>query len=297
MTEQVFDWMAGGSQRERLEMARALEASATVNDLPQLRQALQVEKVPWIRSALETAVARSRSTGERTRPDPAPLATDDAFAAEVHARATEELSDRFVHELRPALGRARQWAGKEIENYDSSQTKKALTEMQDTLRAFDTLGRAAAPAQVGEFDLASWLRELAASCTDELDHEGHAIEVALDGPPEMVVSTDADLLALAVRNGLRNAIEASDDASAPIVITWGQSKDTVWIAILDDGCGLSLDESEAIGVGTSTKVDHLGMGLTIARQAIASVAGTLALEPTEDGLTRFEVSFPRRGES
>ena len=89
------------SQRQRLEAVRFLARTATEKELPELRKALRAERVPWIRSALEAAVARSCVAGgpEPLQVDLAPLMSEDALTAEVYARATEELTDRIVHEI------------------------------------------------------------------------------------------------------------------------------------------------------------------------------------------------------
>lgn len=98
-----------------------------------------------------------------------------------------------------------------------------------------------------------------------------------------------------MRNGVRNALEASASVDEPVVVTWGQSATELWVAVLDAGDGLKLEQAAAMSLGTSTKAEHLGMGLAIARQAISSLAGTIILESTATSFTRFEVSCPRGG--
>src|SRR5687767_1243298 len=94
-----------GSQRERLDAARALARTATEQELPALRKALRSEQLPWIRSAIEAAIARaSAGRAPDGKVNLAPLTGEDALATEVYARAIEELTDRLVHELRPLLG-------------------------------------------------------------------------------------------------------------------------------------------------------------------------------------------------
>jgi signal transduction histidine kinase len=293
---EALDSLEHGSQRERLEAARWLARSATASDLPELRKALRIERLPWIRSALEASVARASLRGIPLPQelDLAPLTSEEALTAEIYARATEELTDRFVHELRPLLGLARVWAEREIPEYEASETAAVLAQMQDLLRAVDTLGRAAASPKTVEFDLAQIVQEIVTTCNAEFSQKraDHPATL-LEGPEPLITATDPDLLALAVRNGIRNAIEASSSSREPVLVTWGQSNTDLWVAVLDAGDGLRLELAEAMSPGTSTKSEHLGMGLAIARQAMSSLSGTILLESTSDALTRFEVSCPR----
>jgi len=166
--------------------------------------------------------------------------------------------------------------------------------MQDSLRAVDTLGRAAASPRTVEFDLAQLVREIVATCDEEMSEKrADHPPTRLEGPDTLPTTTDPDLLALALRNGIRNAIEASFTTDEAVVVTWGQSQTVLWVAVLDAGDGLTLEHAEAMAPGTSTKIEHLGMGLAIARQAMSSLAGSIVLESTGDGFTRFEISCPR----
>jgi len=285
-----------GTQRERLAAARALSRIAEANDLAALKSALRAEKVPWIRSALESGIARAAGApSERVEEfDGAPLTSDDELAAEVYARATEELTDRFVHEVRPLLGLARLYASQEIPDYERSKTSAALTQLQDLLTAIDTLGRVSASPRFAEVDLSTLLTEIASACADEIAGAGFPVrEPLLDGPSPTYVRTDRDLLCVAFRNGLRNAIEASISCVEPVVISWGQSKSEYWISILDFGDGVPVDIPGVFEIGSTSKDNHLGMGLAIAQRAVATLGGSVVLDSVADGATRFDLKVPR----
>jgi signal transduction histidine kinase len=240
------------------------------------------------------ARATTGTVGVQPSVEMAPLSTEEALASEVYARATEELTDRFVHELRPLVGMARVHASREIENFESSDTASALAQIQDLLRGFDTLGRAAASPRLVERELASFIREVVAHCQAELADSGlQMTPPALEGPDPLLIVTDPDLLGFALRNGLRNAFEASKGTSEPIVVTWGQSQTEYWIAVLDYGDGLPADQSALFTIGTTNKERHLGLGLAIADRAMATLGGTVSLESQPNGSTRFELKCPR----
>lgn len=295
---EAFDLLESGSQRERLGAARVLASIATDADIPRIKRVLHSERVPWIRSALERAAVRARSTSaHRPRPSTLPdeLPDENSLAAEVYACAIEELTDQFVHELRPLLGLARVHAQREIIDFDASDTAQVLRQMQDLLRAIDTLGRAAAAPTVTDADVAAAIRAASRSCVDELRANGFAVrEPFFDGPEPFYVATDSDLLALALRNGLKNALEASAGVDEPVVVSWGQSSAEYWISVLDYGDGLQADERALFAPGSTTKPDHLGMGLAIVERVVLTLGGRAALESSSDGTTRFELTLPRR---
>jgi C4-dicarboxylate-specific signal transduction histidine kinase len=78
-----------------------------------------------------------------------------------------------------------------------------------------------------------------------------------------------------------------------MVISWGGSDQSFWVSVLDFGDGPPADLPEVFTVGTSSKEDHLGMGLAIAQQAMATVGGSALLNAQADGTTKFEVSAPK----
>jgi signal transduction histidine kinase len=105
---------------------------------------------------------------------------------------------------------------------------------------------------------------------------------------------------LVVANGLRNAIEATEslseiiDASNRVVVSWGETDRDYWIAIVDWGPGLPLGFDRIFDIGSTTKKDHLGMGLAIAERAALSLSGNVSVTPREDKGTRYEFRWPRR---
>jgi signal transduction histidine kinase len=284
------------NQRERLSAARTLSRVATSGDIPALKRALRSEAVPWIRSALEAGLARAVAAPghPETNADLAPLATDDALAAEVYSRAVEELTDRFVHEFRPLVGLARVHANHEITDFETSQTGAVLRRMQALLRGIDTLGKAAAAPKVKTFDLGTVVREAARSCVDELATLGDpVVGPSFDGQEPLAVESDPDLLMLAIRNGIRNALEASAGIDQPVVIAWGQSDVDFWVSVLDFGIGLPTEGKALFAIGSTTKPEHFGIGLAIVERVAATLGGIITLESLPDGTTRFELRVKR----
>ena len=113
----------------------------------------------------------------------------------------------------------------------------------------------------------------------------------------MLITSDPDVLRLAIVNGLRNAVEAVGGLSGPephsVVVTWGQTDVDYWVAVRDRGPGLVGPEESAFGIGKTTKRGHRGFGLAIARKAIETLDGACTLQPADGGGARFEVRWAR----
>jgi signal transduction histidine kinase len=152
-------------------------------------------------------------------------------------------------------------------------------------------GAAASPKPT-EFDLPTLVDEAVLA-----EASGRGVEVSLQGPRPMNISSDHSLLHHALANGLRNAVEATLECSAelqqPIVITWGETDVDYWLAVIDRGGGLIAAPEVAFNVGKSTKEGHSGFGLAIARQAMDTLGGSATLQPAKEGGTRYELRWER----
>ena len=283
------------TQTDRLEAARYFAAHASQEHERELREALARESVHWIRVALRRALARISSTTELAFTDKS-LDKDDVparFAAQVYADALETTASQLIHEIEPLLGTLRLAAESEIENFRESNTRRNLERLDDLLAAVSRLRRAASAPKIEEFSL----DELVQNCIQETAlPEG--VHVQKSGPQPCVVEGDSSLILLSLNNGLRNATEATvatkgDFKSLPITVAWGHTDVDCWISIVDLGVGFKGNLQRALQMGTTTKEGHLGMGLAIANQALASMGGQLILVPNQRGV-RFEMRWPKQ---
>jgi len=292
----ALELLSSNVQRERLEGARHLAVHATTDESPLIKAYLRTERIPWIRSALEDAIARIELTprGSSTSREVEEPSDEDSILAEVYARATRNLTDKLVHELRPLIGLARVEAEREIADYDESKTRKILSRMQSSVRAIEALGMAAATPKLSEFELSLFIENVVNECDSEflLEHPEQP-PTQIEDPGTFLVRSDEGLLELALRNGLKNALEASYERRSPVVVSWGHSNSDYWISVLDRGEGLKIEVSKAIALGVTTKSAHTGMGLAIAAQAMLSLGGRIDIESREDGVTYFEISCSR----
>ncbi|HEY2903919.1 MAG TPA: HAMP domain-containing sensor histidine kinase [Polyangia bacterium] len=109
-----------------------------------------------------------------------------------------------------------------------------------------------------------------------------------------VTSGDADRLARAVDNLLRNAVEASPDGAA-VDVSVGIDGDRVRLQVSDHGAGFPAGRAgELFEPFFTTKPDGTGLGLAISR-AIAQAHDGEVSYGRDGAVTRFDLTLPRDG--
>ena len=130
-----------------------------------------------------------------------------------------------------------------------------------------------------------------------LPSEGGA-PIALDAPaaqPPAVLRGDAELLERALRNLLRNALEAQQRSGdeRPLQVATGWHDDAFEIRIDDHGPGLSPEMRQRLFQPfASDRAGGVGLGLALAHRIVALHGGTLDLEGRAEGGTRARLRFP-----
>jgi signal transduction histidine kinase len=286
------------SAHDRLIGARFLAQSATVEDLDEIDRAIRKENVFWVRNALRRALRKTQleergdtdsSSTDATEPDTSP---DDRQIEEIYSNALYETTSLLVHEVEPLLGTTRLYANREIPDFEGSKTKRQLDLLGDLVEAIAELRTAASPAKPIELDLSSLIREVA-----DQHKVGSESNIQLAGPSPFVVLADRGRLLLAITNGLRNAIEATQAVNSPeplpIVINWNRTEQDYWVSIIDNGAGLKASLGKIFEIGSSSKKNHLGMGLPAARRSAMSMGGNVRITPRDSVGVQFEIRWPR----
>ena len=240
-----------------------------------------------LKRALEEAIGR---VAPAASPEGRGLETEDDVTDDIYAEAVQETTQRLVHELEPILGTLRYYAGREIPSYAGSRTEQELARLESLLRAIATLSRAAAPPGLKEVNLAALVENTSKSAS-----VGHSSAVQLVGRSPLIVLGDPSLIEVALANGLRNAIEASESAgaAAPIIVTWDETDTDYYVVVLDRGPGLPLGADNIFEIGETTKKGHLGMGLALADRAVRTMKGKTVLSPREGGGVSYEFRWPK----
>lgn len=292
MTTDLVRKLNSPDPRERLGAARHLAMHAQAHQIETIEQALAVETVAWVASALRRALQRTKpADGQQKLPERRDFPHDQM--AEIYSEALETTAKQIIHEIEPILGTLRLSAQMEVPDFERSDTQRGLDRMEALVAGLARLRQAASAPKIEEFSLTSciyeWIRE---------EVSAHPVSVLRAGPQESLVETDKSLVCLAFSNGLRNAIDATmalalERNHCPhIAVNWGITDKDVWIVIVDTGIGFRGSVARAFEIGSTTKAGHLGMGLATAQQAMISLGGSVGLIPTERGV-RFEMRWPK----
>lgn len=282
------------SQRssDRRLASREIVANPTLVERVVIEAAYHHETVPQIRqqfgAALKALNAQRRKVAEPNE------GQARAIYEEASLRATRTVTERILHQLNPLIGDIEQAAAADIAVYQGSRTQIAIGQIQLQAEAIIKLYNASKPASIEEFDLAAAIRNC---LPHDLEHQ--RCRVSFAGSQPTMVQGDPALIAVAVTNTLRNAIEASlpiatDSHKPPIIVNWGMTDRENWISIIDEGVGFGGTIAGAFEIGSSTK-GHSGHGLPAAKAAMLSLSGNIEMIPQEDKGCAVNLSWPVLG--
>lgn len=269
---EAIDSLGDPSISRRLAGARFLAVHSSAHHLDALKVALAQESVAYIRSALEKAVARVEGLSS----PPTTALQRSNYEEDLYAKALLDVTSEVLHELEPLVGVLRLRLLSEWEHFEGSKTAKALAKLELALESVRELNSVSRVPKFSTTAVADVLTEVA----DEFKNQGKA--VSLEGP-QLLVKSSARLLEVIVRNGLRNAFEASVQNSPSPVLTWGAMGDDYFISVFDSGIGPPRGVGNRFELGRSTKNGHLGVGLAIAQRAARTLNGSLTLRGREEG--------------
>jgi len=126
--------------------------------------------------------------------------------------------------------------------------------------------------------------------------DGRPLEIEVQEGISMV-SADPDMIGLALRQLLGNAVKYSPPGST-IAISATETEGIVTLRVRDQGPGIPQDEIESIferfyrGSRTQDSVAGTGIGLSVARDIINAHQGRLWAENRPEGGTQFSFSLP-----
>lgn len=223
--------------------------------------------------------------------------TSEAAAA-MQERVVTLLGERALmigaisHDLRTVLTRMRL----RVAALDDPAARVALERDLERMDAMlsDALAFARGTA-TGPERLPIDLADIAASEAAERDARGQqgAIDLALDDAPCL---GDALALRRVVANLIDNAIKYGRDR---VVVTTGSTADRAWLAVEDDGPGISPDQRaemlQPYRRGEQARRAGLagsGLGLAIVQQIIEGHCGTIAISASTYGGAQMTISFP-----
>jgi len=153
------------------------------------------------------------------------------------------------------------------------------------------------PDNQEQIDLASFCDQLLIDRTADTNQLGIRIEKRLSST---TITTDPDLLSLAVGNLIDNAIKHNRPGGT-IYLKTGNNNTSAYIEVANDGEDLTGTDVDALkepfhrGTHSRLTSNGLGLGLTLADSAAAALGGNLTLESraTETGGLTARLTLPR----
>lgn len=291
--DEALALLQSGSPHERLRGARFFARHARAKDAIHLRKTKAQESDSYVSRTL--ALALKRTCSESTSGPSLPPVQDalEEPNTRVRLEAVNWISGLLLHEIASPLGLIEEAATREVENYEKSEVHARIKHIQAVFEGIEQLKDASNSPHMSEFDVSTWLRNVV-----EHEHLAKGFEVAYQGLQPYMIQADPKLLRFAFCNGFKNAVEAVETTASteayPIIVTWGSSDSDFWIVVRDHGPGIVGSPQLAFEIGKTTKANHSGFGLSIARLSMENMDGTVTLQPGKLVGAVYELRWPRK---
>jgi signal transduction histidine kinase len=211
------------------------------------------------------------------------------------------MAQQMAHDLRnplAAIKGAAQFleeerrAGRSIDGHEAmlALIVERADRVERSIADYQRMGRV--EPRFAPVDLAPLLADAAALAGSLGEHEARG-EVAVDGALPLVTA-DADLLAFAFENLVRNACESMPKGGTVTLSARAEpQRERVRIEIADQGEGMSAETRERVLDGLyTTKDGGSGLGLGFARRVIEAHRGHLRIQSELGRGTRVEIELP-----
>ena len=273
-------------------------------------------------SPLNNMVRRAeRITAERLSERlPVSNPSDDlGHAASVFNQLLQRLEDSFTqlrrftsdasHELRTPLASLRSIGEVSLQNSHSAEQYREvigsmleevcrLTHLVDSLLAISRTDSGQIALNLTTFSLVELIQEVV-NVVGILAEDKDQI-IRIEGSNQIAVHADRGILRQAVLNIVDNAIKYSPPETEIRIEVAALDNQIAEIAVLDQGPGIPVEEQSRIfdrfyriDEGRSRENGGTGLGLSIAKWAVEAHAGSIGVQNSEAGGSRFHVRLPQ----
>lgn len=146
----------------------------------------------------------------------------------------------------------------------------------------------------GEMPAAVSLRTIVQNAIDELQLEA-ADAVTVSGD-DVVIEVPRRALTLALRNIIKNGVDASNEGTASVQVKIASDAREVTVDVTDEGCGMSATELERVGepfYSTKDEGHGMGLGVYLSRLAAQQIGGQITYRSSPGSGTTASVRLPR----
>lgn len=264
-----------------------LRKEATAADLNVLRAAMQAETVPMLRRQISHLVRALSHPIENT-----PWGVTTHGPPGEMGRFEDDVVHWMRHELEPGIGWLMLAASDEIKEFEGSETRLAIEGLSMRLDSIEALVRASAPPRYEELSLSEIVQE--AVRISGASEQRLTVDLVNDRPDS--ITTDANLLRLALSNAVRNAVEAVLEVpggDSQVYVSADVTPNSFWVKVSNQFVGSEFYVDDVSGTGVTAKIGHQGQGFGIMR-IVASRLGYDILMQAEAGLAIFTLRGRRR---
>lgn len=208
--------------------------------------------------------------------------------------ALGEVSAGIAHEFRNPMGVIAGYAKLLLKSFDETDGRRAaaqgiLGEIEEMNRVMEELLKFSTSEPLNKTDIN--LGGIVEDAIKSADAEGSSIEF-FPGEP-LTVRGDETLLRQAFRNLVQNAVHAGDTVRVSIERTSHAGKESVCVAVKDNGCGIP--EANLGRIFTpfyTTKNGGAGIGLALVQKIALSHGGSVTVNSMEGKGSTFRLILP-----
>jgi signal transduction histidine kinase len=216
--------------------------------------------------------------------------------AEKRRRGMELTTTKLAHELKNPLAAIKSLVQVEAKKSTDDKSQRRLEivlgevdRMAALLREYLDLARPMFEASVAPVQLGELMTDVSNLVLGRAEAAG--VELALDGQDGALLA-DAGLLKEAIVNVVCNSIEATPRGGR-VTVSYVHGERGTSIVIRDTGRGMTKETAARIGTPFfSTREGGTGLGVVIAKTAIAQHGGTLVYESTPGNGTIATIALP-----
>jgi signal transduction histidine kinase len=218
--------------------------------------------------------------------------------AESHRRGMEVMTTKLAHELKNPLAAIKSLVQVEAKHADDDKSRRRLEvvlgevdRMNALLREYLDLARPMVDARVAPVELDDLMTDVSTLVTGRAEAAG--VQLAVEGHGG-ALDADARLLKEAIVNVVCNAIEATP-RGGHVTVTYHHGARGATIVVRDTGRGMTKETAMRIGTPFfTTREGGTGLGVVIAKTAIAQHGGTLEYQSTPGVGTIAKIALPQK---
>ncbi len=173
------------------------------------------------------------------------------------------------------------------------QASKRMTDMLNSLLDFFRLDSGKEQANVRPFRLENIAELLQTEFTQQA--EAKDLKLTIECPESIILNGDKERIIQICDNLLGNAVKFTNAGSVSLVISYDGNRLT--LVVEDTGTGMSAEEQQRVfgafeRLSNAATQDGFGLGLSIVKQIVGMLGGTIRLESEKGEGSRFTVELP-----